>query len=311
MNRRKFITTIAAAGSAMVVRPGLGAEGSAFQFNCFSKHLQWLDYKETAEVLKDAGYNGVDLTVRPGGHVEPERVEEDLPRAVETFVAAGLNVPMIVTSVTRADDPSQERTLRTAAALGVKIYRMGYLNYETSLGIEGSIAQLRPQIKELADFNRQIGITGAYQNHAGTRIGGAVWDLWLLLQDVAPQHLGIQYDIKHATAEGGRSWILGLQLVAEHINCLALKDFLWQQNDRGQWSDTPVPMGTGMVDYPAFFAAVKDLNILVPVTMHLEYKMPHQEFPDAAHAVKKAKEIEVYRRDLAVAREMMRKSGLI
>lgn len=311
MNRRKFITTIAAAGSAVAVRPSFSAEGSVFQFNCFSKHLQWLDYQETAEVLKSAGYDGVDLTVRPGGHVAPERAEEDLPRAVETFAAVGLKVPMIVTSVTRADDPVQEKILRTAAALGVKIYRMGYLNYETALGIEGSIAQLRPQMQELADLNRQIGITGAYQNHAGTRIGGAVWDLWVLLKDVAPQHLGIQYDIKHATAEGGRSWILGLQLVAEHINCLALKDFLWQQNDRGQWSDNPVPMGTGMVDYPAFFAAVKNLNILVPITMHLEYVMPHQEFAGAAHEIKKAKEIEVYWRDLSVAKVMLRKSGLI
>ncbi len=311
MNRRIFIKTVAAAGAALTVPTHVQAAENKWQFNCFTKHLQWLDYRETAEVLKKAGYDGADLTVRPGGHVEPERVEDDLPKAVEAFESFGLKVPMIVTAVTRADDPIQEKTLRVANQVGVKLYRMGYLSFDDNLGIEQSIDNLRPQIKELADLNREIGITGAYQNHAGTRIGGPVWDLRLLLKGIDPQNLGIQYDIKHATAEGGRSWILGLKLVAEHINCLALKDFLWQQNDNGQWRDNPVPMGTGMTDYPQFFDTIKKLNIHVPITMHLEYQMPHQLLKEATHDEKKNAEVEVYKRDLDAAKLLMKKSGLI
>ena len=312
MNRRSFLSTIAGASAALslVPRRAFAAENS-WQFNCFTKHLQWLDFKEPAEVLKAAGYDGGDLTVRPGGHVEPERVEEDLPKAVQAFESLGLTIPMMVTSVTRADDPVQEKVLRVAKQLGIVLYRMGYLSYDEKLGIEGSVENLRPQILELADLNREIGITGAYQNHAGARIGGPVWDLHLLLDGIDAKHLGIQYDIKHATAEGGRSWILGLKLVAEHINCLALKDFLWQQNDRSQWHDNPVPMGTGMVDYTQFFKTIKQLNIRVPITMHLEYEMPHQQMQEASHAEKKAAEVRVYKRDLDAAREMMRETGLI
>ncbi len=310
MKRRDFMSSVVAAGAAAAVAPYVYAGETSWQFNCFTKHLQWLDYAETAEVLKHAGYDGADLTVRPGGHVLPERVEDDLPQAVHAFNAIGLQVPMIVTAVTRADDPLHEKVLRTAKSLGVKIYRMGYLSYDDTLGIEASIDNLHPQIKELAELNREIGITGAYQNHAGRRIGGPVWDLRWLLDGINPHHLGIQYDIKHATAEGGRSWILGLKLLAEHINCLALKDFLWQKNDRDQWRDNPVPMGTGMTDYSKFFDTIKNLGIHAPITMHLEYEMPHQLLKDAEHGEIKSAEVKVYKRDLDVAKEMMRKSGL-
>ena len=58
MNRRNFITTMAAAGAAGFLSPKLFSKSQPFQFNCFTKHLQWLDYKETAQVLKEAGYTG-------------------------------------------------------------------------------------------------------------------------------------------------------------------------------------------------------------------------------------------------------------
>ncbi|RQW02148.1 sugar phosphate isomerase/epimerase [candidate division KSB1 bacterium] len=308
MNRREFITALAAAGTMPpLFTRGMHAAVSTFQFNCFTKHLQWLDYDETAQVLKAAGYDGADLTVRAGGHVLPERVEEDLPIAVQACAAVGLRVPMIVTDVTRAD-PGAERTLRVAKKLSVHIYRMGYLSYDEKLGIEGSVAQLRPQLQDLAALNREIGITGAYQNHAGARIGAAIWDLRSLLRGIEASDLGIQYDIKHATAEGGHSWILGLRLVAEHINCLAVKDFLWQKNGR-VWRDDPVPLGSGMVDYQAFFRAIKELGLHVPITVHVEYPTAHILSPTDSHALKKEKEIAVYKRDLEVTKELMRRAG--
>ena len=311
MNRRNFIKTSAAAAAAMHMPLDLSAATGGFSFKCFTKLLQWLDYAETAEVLKQAGFDGADLTVRPGGHVVPERVEEDLPRAVEALKKVGLTAPMMVTKITAADEPYAEKTLRTARALGIKNYRMGYLSYDTSLGIAKSIENLRPQMKELADLNRQIGVTGGYQNHAGTRIGSSVWDLFLLLKDIDPKYLGIQYDIKHATAEGGHSWKVGLELVAGQVMSLVLKDFLWTKQDNGAWKDATVPLGTGMVDYAAFFKEIKMLGISCPITVHFEYKMPHELLQGSPHDVVKNKEIAVYKRDLSTAKELMHKAGLI
>ncbi|MCK5101654.1 MAG: sugar phosphate isomerase/epimerase, partial [Cyclobacteriaceae bacterium] len=43
------------------------------QICIFSKHLHWLNFKEVGEFVKHLGYDGVDLTVRKGGHVPPEK----------------------------------------------------------------------------------------------------------------------------------------------------------------------------------------------------------------------------------------------
>ena len=44
------------------------------KIHIFSKHLQFLIYKDMAEAAAEMGFDGIDLTVRPNGHVLPERV---------------------------------------------------------------------------------------------------------------------------------------------------------------------------------------------------------------------------------------------
>ncbi len=56
----------------------------------FTKSLQYLEYKELAETLSKAGYDGADLSVRPEGHVIPERVKTDLPRLVKILQKTGI-----------------------------------------------------------------------------------------------------------------------------------------------------------------------------------------------------------------------------
>src|SRR5690606_12641509 len=107
--------------------------------NIFSKVLQWLDYSEMADAAAEAGYEGIDLTVRPGGHVLPENVERDLPQAVKAIRKAGLGIPMITTSITSATDPLSERILKTAGGLGVRYYRMGWYRYADKLSIADNL----------------------------------------------------------------------------------------------------------------------------------------------------------------------------
>jgi L-ribulose-5-phosphate 3-epimerase len=47
----------------------------------FSKPVPQLSWRELAQAAKHAGFGGIDLTVRPEGHVLPERVAIDLPKA--------------------------------------------------------------------------------------------------------------------------------------------------------------------------------------------------------------------------------------
>ena len=109
-----------------------------FSISIFSKHLQWLGYDEMAKVARDMGFEGIDLTVRPEGHVLPENVEKDLPKAMEAVTKAGLKVITITTAVYDAEDPLSEKVLKTASALGIRHYRMGYGYYDPDKSVRES-----------------------------------------------------------------------------------------------------------------------------------------------------------------------------
>jgi len=47
------------------------------------------------------------------------------------------------------------------------------------------------------------------------------------LESVNPAFFGAQYDIRHAVAEGGRSWSNGVKLLKDQIKTIVLKDFKW------------------------------------------------------------------------------------
>ena len=80
----------------MVVSARAQAAASKVCLHTFSKPLQWLGYDALAESLAQAGFCGIDLSVRAKGHVEPEKVEQDLPRAVEAARKQGIKAGDLV-----------------------------------------------------------------------------------------------------------------------------------------------------------------------------------------------------------------------
>jgi len=302
LSRREFVQR---AGAAALTVGALGPSSFAVVptrrrdepvIAVFSKHLQWLPFADVGAVIAESGFRAVDLTVRPGGHVLPERVEEDLPRAVEMLRRSGLTVPMITTAITDASDPLTRRVLSTARTLGVTHYRMGYWEYPAGQPPMEAVRALKPRVDALAALNRELGIRGGYQNHVGTRVGGSVWDLGVLLQGVAPDGLGVQYDIRHAVAEGGESWPVTLRMIAPHIDTIALKDFVWSRQPDGQWTPESVPLGDGMVNFKSYLSQLLTAGPLPPATMHFEYSP--LEMSGGGGAERRRQTVDGMRRDL-------------
>jgi sugar phosphate isomerase/epimerase len=305
-SRRAFLSAAAAAGAVTLPprRVAAAPAPAGFSVSVFSKHLQYLDYRTLAETVAEAGFDGIDLSVRSAGHVRPERVVDDLPRAVEAARTAGLSVPMITTALTSARDPHAEAILRTAGRLGVRDYRLGYLDYDLSRGILGTLEALRSPLRELAALNERCGVRGGYQNHAGVRVGAAVWDLWLLLRDVGSSWLGCQYDIRHAVIEGGTSWVNGLRLIAPFIHTLDVKDGHWAKTEQG-WRALVVPLGEGAVDLVAFFRLLAERGVKAPISMHFEYPFPE----DGSPAERRKAAVALMRRDRERLRAVMAGAG--
>ena len=238
----------------------------------FSKHLQFLDYNEMAAAAAEIGFNGLDLTVRPKGHVLPERVADDLPKAVAAMKKYGLNPGMMTTNVWDVDNSEQQQVLKSASTLGFTHYRTGWLTYPEERTIAESQAMFAQQAKKLEVFNKDLGLIGCYQNHAGNHVGAPIWDLPPILSATNNENIGCQYDIRHAVVEGGSSWELGLRQIRPFIKSIVIKDFKWGKVD-GNWKPVNTPLGEGMVDFNRYFSLLKKYEINVPVSLHLEYDL--------------------------------------
>jgi sugar phosphate isomerase/epimerase len=276
-NRRDFITTVAAAGAAIPFYSATGdgykpSPESRFPIRIFSKPLDAYDFDFVCECIIKSGIGGFDLTVRPGGKVEPSEVETKLPLLVKEAKKYNLALDMMVTGIVTASDPLTERVLKTAYSLGITHYRLGYLEFDYKTGIWESLQKHKASLKEVVALNQKYNIHGDYQNHAGTRVGGPVWDLYELLRELSPEFAGCQYDVRHAMVEGANAWIIGMRLIAPYIKTLAIKDFTWM-TVKGKPSAVTVPMGEGMVNWDLFFRTVKELNISGPITLHVEYPL--------------------------------------
>lgn len=277
VTRRTFLHTAGTAGIALNF-PLLAGSGRVtgplplpeHPICFFSKHLQYCDVKEMSEILAQTGFDGIDLTVRPGGHVEPGKAERDLPRAVKAAESAGLKIPMITTNITDPEDKISHQVLQTASESGVAYYRMGSLKYDFSMGIEQNLDAFRKIFEKFQSLNMKYGIHGDYQNHWGTGFGAPIWDLYSVLKGLDPAWVGCQYDIRHAVVEGGASWSLGLRTIGTYIHSSVIKDFLWTK-DSGKWRPRSVPLGTGMVDFEAYFKEFEQLENTGPISLHYEY----------------------------------------
>jgi len=314
-SRREFVKSTILAGAGLAIgaygkSAAFNTAAAPFSINIFSKNLQWLEYSGMANVAAEIGFEGIDLTVRPAGHVEPARVVEDLPKAVEAVRKAGLQVPMITTAILSASEPNTETILKTAGALGVSSYRMGWMKYEDKISIDDNLRKFELEFKKLEALNKKCKIRGEYQNHSGAYLGSAVWDVAGLLKNCDPAWMGLQYDVLHATVEGANAWPLGLKQASSHVTSMPIKDFQWAKKE-GKWVAEVVPLGEGFVDYKSYLNSIKLYGINVPISMHYEYPLGGAEHGATSLSIDRSDVIKSMQTDLNAFKVMLRTAGVV
>jgi len=305
--RRQWLS---AAGAAPLA--GAVPAGGPLPIAPMSKFFQFLDLAAMAEAAARIGFDGIDLCVRPGAHILPERVEDDLPKAAETLRKFGLGLPMITTAIVDAKTPHAEKILRTASKLGVRHYRWGGLRYSLDRDIAAQLESFRPRIAGLAALNQEYGMCAMYHTHSGiTEVGASIWDLWVLLKDFDTRWVSVNLDIGHATVEGGfGGWIHSARLILPYTRGIAFKDFRWGRNARGEWAPQWCPLGEGMVNFKRYLPMVKQAGFHGPVQLHYEYPLGGADEGSRKPGMAPERIYAAMRRDLDLLRGWFRQAGL-
>ena len=270
MNTRRDFLKATAATASIAAFPALTfANGFNGTFCLFSKHLPNLNWQKLGQTVKKLGFGGVDLTVRPQGHVLPERAAEDLPNAVAAIRAEGLTVPMITTGLLSAADPTAKPILQTAGKLRIPYLKPGYYKY-AFVDVRSELDTAMTEFTSLAELCQESNVQIGFHNHEGY-LGAQLWDVANVIDSLPPKWVGYYFDIRHAVVEGsGAGWKIALNLVAPRIKMIAVKDSYPEKTSQG-WKQKDCPLGQGAVNWKAYFQALKQANFHGPISLHIEY----------------------------------------
>jgi L-ribulose-5-phosphate 3-epimerase len=278
VSRREFLQASAAGAMLSSIAHPLATPNPARKafrgtLCLFSKPVPQLNWRELAQNAKRAGFDGIDLTVRPEGHVLPERVATDLPKAVETIRKEGLEVPMITTALLSADDPTAGPIISTAGKLSIPFLKPGYYRYKL-VNVLREVDEAGRQLRGLVELAKDHGMQVGYHNHPHY-IGEAIWDMARVIEPLDPQWCGFYFDLCQATMEGGVSgWRIATNLVLPRLKMVAAKDFVWKQTGAHQWRAETCPMGKGMSNWKEFFKLVAQSDFHGPVSLQQEFAIP-------------------------------------
>ncbi len=249
----------------------------------FTKFFEKLPFDQLAETIAPLGVAGLEAPLRKGGHIEPAEMVEKLPAFTAALAKKNLRTLIMASSINEVDkDGLAEKQLRVAAANGIKKYRLQHLKYDLTKPIKPQLANFKAQLKDLAELNKAIGIQGLYQNHRGRDyVGGPIWDMVGMLEEIDPAHLGMAFDFAHATVEGANAWEMNFHLAQPHIGAVFFKDY---QLSGKQWQ--ACPLGEGVVNPNAAKLVSQKLPNDVPICVHIEYIKGDDLVPRSVEAMK-------------------------
>lgn len=247
------------------------------QLIMFSKMLQEFPVAEAGDIIKDLGFEGVDLTVRDGGHVSPESVEKDLEPAVCALADRGLSVPMITTNITSADDPTAEPIFRAAAANGIPRLKLGYWQVREFGTMREKIEEARMSLVGISKLAMKYGVSANIHVHSGDFLSAMSAVVWNLIEPYEATVIGAYPDLCHMGLEGGRSgWKQGLDLLGDRINMVGVKNAgLYPEKDAEgnvRWQGKLVPVWEGLTPFRQAFGFLKQTGFDGPCSFHSEYQ---------------------------------------
>ncbi len=285
MNRRAFVgkAALASLGTLACGKLAAAEKMGGREIAVFTKFLEKLSFDELAEAIAPLGVAGLEAPLRKAGHIQPDEMVEKLPEFVAALAKRDLKVIIMASSISRADKLA-ETQLRAAKASGITRYRLEHLKYNLSQPIAPQLANFKAQLTDLAAMNAEIGIQGLYQNHRGNNfVGGPIWDMVGMLEEIDVKHLGLAFDFAHATVEGANAWEINFRRALPHIGAIYYKDYRLEGKT---WN--PCPIGEGIVN-PSSGKLVGKLPTEVPIAIHIEY----------VKGVDVAKTVEAMKNDLA------------
>ena len=262
--------------SAPAATPSPAKPPSVDRFCAFTESFQEWPIPKVCEKFHEIGLDGLDLTVRPGGHIQPEQAAAKLPDAIKAAKDNGVEILMLTTGITDADK-NAEVILDKCAEFGIDRIKLGYFPYKEFGTLLNTVDDARARISRVAALAQKYKVLPCVHIHSGAIVPSSGTVGYLLFRDFKPGEVGAYVDPMHMTAEGGLDgWRQGLDLLAPWISLSSVKNSIWVKGDRdkfGQqrWEMKKCPLADGMAPIPDYMATLRKVGYSGLFSLGSEY----------------------------------------
>lgn len=228
-----------------------------------------LPLDELGEHVARLGFDGVELPVRPGYQVEPERVAADLPAAARILASHGIRILSVA-------GPTDEATIAACADASVPVLRV-------MARLDGSYAdaeaRVRREYEALAPMLERYGVTLGVQNHVGRYVTNAL-GLARLVEPIRSERVALVWDAAHEALAGGEPEH-ALDVVWPRLAMVNLKNAYWQRTtgpeaELAEWRHYWTDGRHGLASWPRVAAELRRRAYAGVICLTAEYS-------DASH----------------------------
>lgn len=292
MTRRDFSRFLLGAGCATLASGSLPAAARrphrTVGLSIGTYGLKDLSTIEALRLIKETGYDGVQLAAWPGWPTDPAKMSaEDCRTLRKQIEDSGLALPSLLESISlkpTADGRAQNLDrLKRAVAFGNDLAPSQPPYLDTILGRKKAewdavkhdmAAELRTWVPVLEDGNTTL----TFKPHASDAVQSPERALWLI-NEVGSPRIRVVYDYSHFYVEGYPLEESLRQLFA-YSPIIVVKD----SQGTSEKHEYLLP-GDGKTDYLAYFRLLRELNysgfVNVEVSGHIHRKPGYQPGPTA------------------------------
>jgi sugar phosphate isomerase/epimerase len=222
------------------------------QFTVFTKPWQEKSLPELAALIKEFGFDGVELPVRDGYQVTPEAMATELPEAARIFAANGLKIGSVACNL-------DEAAIAACGEAGVPLLRICQ-KVDMDIGYLASEEKIRREYDAIVPALDRHGVTLGVQNHCGKSIGSAIGTL-RLIEKYDPKHVAIVLDPSHCGLDGEPE-DMAIDIVWERLALVNLKNALHTRENGPESEDVrwKIHWTSGRQGITSWPAVVKELR---------------------------------------------------
>ena len=175
---------------------------------------------------------GVCVTVLPyPGHINPERVGQELPAFVNRVRSHGLRVTQVKGPPITDVNASAEAIIGAAAQAGITHYSLGGYTYDLAKPLASQIDAIKSRVERFVRLNQKHRITLVYDTVPGPdSVGGVVLDMLSVMREFDPRYIGFHWDTGHMALHGDGMWETLMRLAGPYIAAVGWRDRGWVQD---------------------------------------------------------------------------------